>query len=86
MYLLLLKSPTAIRDKERAKARLRAAFNGLREQILRASDAMNSPQSRRAMHRALESLRKEVEADRRWLDDLLREFGLAPKPPVETSS
>lgn len=71
-------------DEAHAKALLRAAYVRLRDDLwAQAGLAGLSERSRDVIYRSLEHLRDEIEADPAWIEDVLREVGLRPKPPEE---
>jgi hypothetical protein len=69
-------------DEARAKALLLAAYTRLRDDLwAQAGLAGLSERARDIIYRTLEHLRDELEADPAWMDDILREVGLRPRPP-----
>jgi len=69
-------------DEAHAKALLLAAYTRLRDDLwAQAGLAGLSERARDIIYRTLEHLRDELEADPAWMDDILREVGLRPRPP-----
>jgi len=71
-------------DEAHAKALLRAAYIRLRDDLWSQAGLVGlSDRSRDVIYRSLERLREEIEADPAWMDDILHEVGLSPRPPRE---